>query len=56
MLNPREIKDSELVDARSPNSPENGSAPSITLVRKEFIGRYAISAQEFTSEMVGLVH
>eukprot|EP00262_Sarcandra_glabra_P002082 TRINITY_DN1233_c0_g1_i1.p1 TRINITY_DN1233_c0_g1~~TRINITY_DN1233_c0_g1_i1.p1 ORF type:complete len:1466 (+),score=298.47 TRINITY_DN1233_c0_g1_i1:171-4568(+) len=47
-----DIKDSELLDA-STNLKEDGSSPSLTLVKKQFSGRYAILADEFTSEMVG---
>lgn len=46
-----EVKDSELSGA-STNSTEDGSLPSISLVKKQFAGRYAISSEEFTSEMV----
>ncbi|XP_077244216.1 pyruvate phosphate dikinase, PEP/pyruvate binding domain-containing protein [Tasmannia lanceolata] len=48
-----EIKDNELLDVSSTNLKQDGSSPSVTLVRKQFAGRYAISAEEFTSEMVG---
>ncbi|OVA19870.1 Pyruvate phosphate dikinase [Macleaya cordata] len=48
-----EVKDSELSGASTLNSKEDGSSPSIALVRKQFGGRYAISSEEFTSEMVG---
>ncbi|KAI3887334.1 hypothetical protein MKX03_002738 [Papaver bracteatum] len=47
-----EVKDSEHSGA-STNSTEDGSLPSISLVKKKFAGRYAISSEEFTSEMVG---
>ncbi|KAI3467562.1 hypothetical protein Pfo_024225 [Paulownia fortunei] len=46
-----EMTDDELVS--STNSKEVSSAPSVTLVRKQFAGRYAITSEEFTSEMVG---
>ncbi|KAL0408586.1 UNVERIFIED_CONTAM: Alpha-glucan water dikinase, chloroplastic [Sesamum radiatum] len=39
--------------ATATDSKEVSAAPSVTLVRKEFSGRYAISSEEFTSEMVG---
>ncbi|KAA8529608.1 hypothetical protein F0562_034292 [Nyssa sinensis] len=42
-----------LTSGSSTNSIEVGPSPSITLVRKQFGGRYAISSDEFTSEMVG---
>lgn len=48
-----ELKEGELVDASSTNLKEDGSSPPLTLVRKQFIGRYAISSEEFTSDMVG---
>eukprot|EP00262_Sarcandra_glabra_P002083 TRINITY_DN1233_c0_g2_i1.p1 TRINITY_DN1233_c0_g2~~TRINITY_DN1233_c0_g2_i1.p1 ORF type:complete len:1456 (+),score=336.06 TRINITY_DN1233_c0_g2_i1:107-4474(+) len=48
-----EVNSTELLDASSANLNEDGSSPSVTLVRKEFGGRYAISAQEFTSALVG---
>lgn len=44
----------ELVDASSTNLKEDGSSPPLTLVRKQFSGRYAISSEEFTSDMVSL--
>ncbi|KAH6815578.1 Pyruvate phosphate dikinase [Perilla frutescens var. frutescens] len=46
-----EMKDDELVSSTSPN--EVSSAPSLTLERKQFSGRYAISSEEFTSKLVG---
>ncbi|XP_042502200.1 alpha-glucan water dikinase, chloroplastic-like isoform X2 [Macadamia integrifolia] len=48
-----EVKDSELLMTSSTSMQEDGSSPSLTLVRKQFCGRYAISSEEFTSEMVG---
>ncbi|KAL4638999.1 hypothetical protein ACB092_03G186300 [Castanea dentata] len=47
-----ELKEGELADASSTNL-KDGSSPSLTLVRKQFNGRYAISSEEFTSDMVG---
>lgn len=47
-----ELKEGELADASSTNL-KDGSSPSLTLVRKKFNGRYAISSEEFTSDMVG---
>ncbi|XVF85026.1 hypothetical protein PTKIN_Ptkin17bG0085500 [Pterospermum kingtungense] len=47
-----EVKEGELADSSS--STLKGDGPSsITLVRKQFVGKYAISAEEFTPEMVG---
>ncbi|KAG6759002.1 hypothetical protein POTOM_035466 [Populus tomentosa] len=47
-----ELKEGELADSSSTNLTEGSPSP-IKLVRKEFSGRYAISSEEFTSEMVG---
>ncbi|KAA8533188.1 hypothetical protein F0562_033279 [Nyssa sinensis] len=48
-----EVKEGDLTSGSSTNSKEVGALPSVTLVRKQFGGRYAISSEEFTSEMVG---
>ncbi|KAK1279421.1 hypothetical protein QJS04_geneDACA002774 [Acorus gramineus] len=48
-----EINESELQDVSSANLKDDGSLSPIHLVKKQFSGRYAISAEEFTSEMVG---
>ncbi|KAF8378257.1 hypothetical protein HHK36_029596 [Tetracentron sinense] len=48
-----EVKDSELSDANITDLRGDGSSSSLTLVRKQFGGIYAISSEEFTSEMVG---
>ncbi|XAR65093.1 Alpha-glucan, water dikinase [Bertholletia excelsa] len=45
--------ESDLRTASSRNVKEEGPLPSIKLVRKRFGGRYAISSEEFTNEMVG---
>ncbi|XVE85121.1 hypothetical protein DITRI_Ditri17bG0066500 [Diplodiscus trichospermus] len=47
-----EAKDGMLANSNSSNLKED-SPSSITLVRKQFAGKYAISAEEFTPEMVG---
>ncbi|KAJ6321390.1 hypothetical protein OIU77_011468 [Salix suchowensis] len=47
-----ELKVGELADSNSTNLKEV-SPSHIKLVRKQFHGRYAISSEEFTSEMVG---
>lgn len=47
----REVKEDELTS--STNLSEVASSPSVTLIRKQFAGRYAISSEEFTSELVG---
>lgn len=49
----REVDSSELAPASSSIGDDNVSAPSLTLVKKQFSGRYAISSEEFTSGMVG---
>ncbi|KAK4429801.1 Alpha-glucan water dikinase, chloroplastic [Sesamum alatum] len=46
-----EMKDDALVSSN--NLEEDSSVPAVTLVRKQFAGRYAISSEEFTSNMVG---
>lgn len=52
MYNFSEVNEGELEDASSTHSTED--IPSLTLVRKQFTGRYAISSDEFTSETVSL--
>ncbi|XP_072983787.1 alpha-glucan water dikinase, chloroplastic isoform X1 [Typha latifolia] len=49
----RVIEESELSGSSSLNITDDQSSPAVNLVKKQFIGRYAISAEEFTSEMVG---
>ncbi|CAK9158146.1 unnamed protein product [Ilex paraguariensis] len=46
-----EVKETDLTG--STNLKEDGPSSSVTLVRKQFGGKYAISSEEFTSEMVG---
>ncbi|KAL1550864.1 alpha-glucan, water dikinase [Salvia divinorum] len=46
-----EMKDDELVTSAESN--EAPSAPSLSLERKQFSGRYAIASEEFTDELVG---
>ncbi|QHO03122.1 Alpha-glucan water dikinase [Arachis hypogaea] len=48
-----EVKEGELTDKKSTHLKEGDSVPPISLVRKKFSGRYAISSEEFTNEMVG---
>ncbi|KAJ7953577.1 alpha-glucan water dikinase, chloroplastic [Quillaja saponaria] len=48
-----EVKEGELADDRSTHLKDDGSVSPLSLVRKQFNGRYAISSKEFTSEMVG---
>lgn len=47
-----EVKEDELTS--STNLSEVASFPSVTLIRKQFAGRYAISSEEFTRELVSL--
>ncbi|CAK7332615.1 unnamed protein product [Dovyalis caffra] len=47
-----ELKEGDLAGSSSTNLIEVSHSP-IKLVRKQFSGRYAISSEEFTSEMVG---
>ncbi|XP_027348742.1 alpha-glucan water dikinase, chloroplastic [Abrus precatorius] len=48
-----EVKEGEFVDDKSTHLKEVGSVSPLSLVRKKFSGRYAVSSEEFTSEMVG---
>ncbi|XP_004509565.1 alpha-glucan water dikinase, chloroplastic isoform X1 [Cicer arietinum] len=48
-----EVKEGEINDDKSTDLVEIGSVPPLSLVRKQFSGRYAISSEEFTGEMVG---
>lgn len=52
-MNCSEINEGELSNG---NLKEERPASSITLVKKKFLGRYAISSQEFTDDMVGLFY
>ncbi|XP_011034107.1 PREDICTED: alpha-glucan water dikinase, chloroplastic-like isoform X3 [Populus euphratica] len=47
-----ELKEGKLADSSSTNLKEVSPSP-IKLARKQFSGRYAISSEEFSSEMVG---
>ncbi|CAN1187423.1 Alpha-glucan water dikinase, chloroplastic [Linum perenne] len=47
-----EVKEDELESSSSMGSNDVGS-PTLKLVKKQFKGKYAISADEFTGEMVG---
>ncbi|AQK82749.1 alpha-glucan water dikinase 1 chloroplastic isoform X1 [Zea mays] len=49
----REITESELQQSSSPNAEVGHAVPSISLAKKKFLGKYAISAEEFSEEMVG---
>ncbi|KAL6640194.1 hypothetical protein ACP70R_022043 [Stipagrostis hirtigluma subsp. patula] len=49
----RETAESELQAASSTSAQDDQSGPSISLVKKQFPGKYAISADEFSDEMVG---
>ena len=48
------MKEDEL-DGASSTSVHDKAPSTLTLVKKEFRGRYAISSEEFTNEMVTLV-
>ena len=40
------------MQSSSPNAQAGEAIPSLSLVKKKFLGKYAISAEEFTDEMV----
>ncbi|XP_076892539.1 alpha-glucan water dikinase, chloroplastic-like isoform X2 [Bidens hawaiensis] len=46
-----EVQEGDL--KQSNNTEEVGQPPNIKLVKKQFAGKFAISSEEFTSEMVG---
>ncbi|XP_061355011.1 alpha-glucan water dikinase, chloroplastic [Gastrolobium bilobum] len=48
-----EVKEGELIDNKSSHLEDVGSMSPLSLVRKQFSGRYAVSSEEFTGEMVG---
>ncbi|KAK4758856.1 hypothetical protein SAY87_020157 [Trapa incisa] len=47
-----EVKESELENVSSSHAKEDGVS-SLTLVKKQFCGKYAISSDEFTNDLVG---
>ncbi|KAL9423869.1 hypothetical protein AB3S75_035877 [Citrus x aurantiifolia] len=48
------VEGSELQDSSSANlKEEDGPSSSVALVKKQFAGRYAITSDEFTGELVG---
>ncbi|KAM0898304.1 hypothetical protein ACQ4PT_022016 [Festuca glaucescens] len=49
----REIPESELLVSSSIDTVDGQKAPSLSLAKKQFLGKYAISAEEFSDEMVG---
>ena len=49
----REVNDSE-VSSQSSDNVEDVPPPSISLVKKQFVGRYAISSEEFTNDLVSV--
>uniref|UniRef100_A0A453RHC3 Uncharacterized protein n=1 Tax=Aegilops tauschii subsp. strangulata TaxID=200361 RepID=A0A453RHC3_AEGTS len=49
----REVSDSELMQSSSSDAQGGEAIPSLSLVKKKFLGKYAISAEEFSDEMVG---
>jgi alpha-glucan,water dikinase len=40
------------MQSSSPNAQVGEAIPSLSLVKKKFLGKYAISAEDFTDEMV----
>lgn len=48
-----EVNKDELKGGNTGDTSYNSSAPSLSLVKKKFAGKYAIAADEFTNEMVG---
>ncbi|TKY58675.1 Alpha-glucan water dikinase [Spatholobus suberectus] len=48
-----EVKEGEFIDDKSTHLKDVGSVSPISLARKKFSGRYAVSSEEFTGEMVG---
>jgi hypothetical protein len=55
LLFAREISKSELQQSSSPNAEADCAAPTVSLVKKKFLGKYAISAEEFSDEMVSYI-
>jgi len=49
----REVSESELMQSSSSTAQGGEAIPSLSLVKKKFLGKYAISAEEFSEEMVG---
>ncbi|KAM0844462.1 hypothetical protein ACQ4PT_057025 [Festuca glaucescens] len=49
----REIPESELLVSSSIDTLDGQKTPSLSLAKKQFLGKYAISAEEFSDEMVG---
>lgn len=47
-----QVKEGEFTDDQSTHLKDIGSVSPISLARKKFSGRYAISSEEFTGEMV----
>ena len=50
-----EMKDDGLVSSANSQEASSSSTP-LSLERKQFSGRYAISSEEFTNELVSLLH
>lgn len=46
------MKEGEFIDDKSTQLKDVGSVSPISLARKKFSGRYAVSSEEFTGEMV----
>ncbi|KAL5165688.1 Alpha-glucan water dikinase, chloroplastic [Glycine soja] len=49
-----EVKEGEFIDDKSTQLKDVGSVSPISLARKKFSGRYAVSSEEFTGEMDNL--
>lgn len=49
------VKEDELTSTTNANSTDDGSIAHLTLVKKQFLGKYAISSEEFTPEMVWIL-
>jgi len=47
-----QVKEGEFSDDKSTHLKDVASVPPISLARKKFSGRYAVSSEEFTGEMV----
>jgi alpha-glucan,water dikinase len=48
--------ESELQESNSSNVEGGNAVPSVSLVKKKFLGKYAISAEEFSDEMVSNIN
>jgi alpha-glucan, water dikinase len=55
LLLDREISESELQQSSAPNTEADHTVSTVSLVKKKFLGKYAISAEEFSDEMVSYI-